>query len=608
MHRVVRAMSEHNGTACEEAVASSSAIQEQLERILKSKILAGSANLRALLSFIVNRTLEGKSDSLKEYSLGIEVFRRADTYDPRLDPIVRVQASNLRAKLRDYYAGAGANDPVSIELPRGSYVPQFTAKPTAHSGAVRYSTESASVAVLPCADLSPSHDHQAFCEGITEEIINALGKVKELKVVGRASVFRFKETGQDVRAVGKELGVQTVLETSVRSDKSQLRIMAHLTDATTGFALWSKVFSFRMKEIFTVQEEIAKSIASALRVTKAPRMGLAPSPAMDIEIYNLYLLARYHLNRRTETGIRRALAIFSDLLEGDPANPQALSGLAECHFLLAMCGAEPPSEAMPRAAAMAAKALQVDRDLPDAHAALASVKALYEWDWAAAERGFQRALELHPNHCEARLFYAFAYLLPKGFGQEAIDQLRLAVNLDPLSVPANHMLAFAFYALRRYPDAIRQCDSTLDLDAVFSRAHALRSLALAYAGSPREAVAAAQHALDLPDGESSSTVVTAAVAVNLLAGHRRRALEIFKSSAKRFGAESTHWHALACAVLGQRERALRLLQMAFQKRDPWLVSLVYDPLADSLRPDPRFQNLLVNLGLTSQPAQISESA
>ena len=601
-------MSEHTSVASEEAVANISAIQEQLERILKSKNLAGSANLRALLSFVVARTLEGKSDSLKEYSLGIEVFRRSDSYDPRLDPIVRVQASNLRAKLRDYYAGAGANDPVLIELPRGSYVPQFTAKHGAHACPARYDGESASVAVLPCADLSPSRDHQAFCEGITEELINALGKLKELKVVGRASVFRFKETGQDIRAVGKELGVQTVLETSLRSDKSQLRIMAHLTDVATGFTLWSRVFSFRMKEIFTVQEEIAKSIASALRVTKAARLGLSPSPAMDFEIYNLYLLARHHLNRRTEAAIRRAIAIFSDLLESEPQNPQALSGMAECHFLLAMCGAEPPSEAMTKAASLAAKALQIDRDLPDAHATLASVKALYEWDWPAAERGFQRALELHPNHCEARLFYSFAYLLPKGCGQEAIDHLRIAVNLDPLSVPANHMLAYTWYALRRYDEAIRQCDATIDLDASFPRVHAVRALALAYSGSHSDAVAAAQHALGLADGESSTAIVTAAVAVNLLAGHRRRAMELFKSSSKRFGTESTHWHALACAILGQRERALRLLQIAFQKRDPWLVSLVYDPLADSLRPDPRFQHLIAKLGLSPHPSEISESA
>ena len=598
---------DHTGNALNEALLTNFAIREELALLLKSKPLAASPTLRALLSFIVTRTLEGNAATLKEYSLGVEVFRRPASYDPRLDPVVRVQASNLRTKLRDYYAGSGAGDPVVIELPRGSYVPRFTA---GHGNAnePHRPIEPASIAVLPCADLSASRDHGPFCEGLTEEIINALGKLDGIKVVGRASVFRFKEPGQVVCAVGKELGVQAILEISLRSDKDLLRITAHLTEAATGFITWSRIFSFRITDTFATQEEIASSIVSALPVTGAGNGRLTAWSSLDPEAYNRYLLARFHMSRRTEGSLRRSLSLFSGLLQSNPLNPPVLAGLGECHFLLAMSGAEPPSAAMTKAASLASRALQLESGLPDAHATLASVKALYEWDWSAADRGFARALDLQPNHSEARAFYAFAYLLPMGFRQEAVDLMQMVVERDPLSVPANQMLAFASYALRRYEDAIRQCERTLDLEEYLPRAHALRALALAYAGSYSKAMAAAQHALELEGGAFVTAIVTAAVTVNSLAGQRRRAAELLKASSKRFGPDSAHWYALAWAVLGEKERAMRLLRIAFRRRDPWLVSMVYDPLADPLRSDQRFQKLVSRFGLAAGSAQLPKSA
>ena len=598
---------ELRSTANQDLKIAPDVIREQLARILGSPVLTGSSRLKRLLSFVVEQTLEGRTGELKEYSLAVQVFQRPASFDPRLDPIVRVQASNLRAKLKEFYSTIGLGDPVLIELPRGTYEPRFTARLPGQNGAGLQPGASevmpglAMVAILPCVDLSPAKDQEHFCDGITEEIIDAMAAIDEVRVVGRTSVFHFKDTIKDVREIGAQLGVQTVLETSLRRDESRIRVTTHLIQVATSFTLWSKTFSFQLTEVFAVQEDIARSIAKALRVNFAEsvRARLARRHLMDVETYNLYLLGKFHLNKRGEENLRKSISIFEEILSRHASNAPALSGLAEGHLLLAMAGAAAPSVAMGEAARLARKALSLDNELPEAYATLGSVRAMYEWDWTGAEREFGRALELSPSYTSARTSYALWCLLPTGRSQEAIDQLREAVKLDPLSLAANLMFAFALYGLRRYDEAIQQCDKTIDLEPGFSRTHMLQAVALGLKGFHREAIRKAGTALKLPGSRFFLANLAAAVCVYALAGKRRRALlslEALNANSKK-GVTSSYWQALAHARLGQTDNALRLLNESFRMKDPWLVSIGYEPLADPLRKERRFQSLIRRLGL-----------
>ena len=598
---------ELRSTANQDLKIAPDVIREQLARILGSPVLTGSSRLKRLLSFVVEQTLEGRTGELKEYSLAVQVFQRPASFDPRLDPIVRVQASNLRAKLKEFYSTIGLGDPVLIELPRGTYEPRFTARLPGQNaaglqpGASEVMPGLAMVAILPCVDLSPAKDQEHFCDGITEEIIDAMAAIDEVRVVGRTSVFHFKDTIKDVREIGAQLGVQTVLETSLRREESRIRVTTHLIQVATSFTLWSKTFSFQLTEVFAVQEDIARSIAKALRVNFAEsvRARLARRHLMDVETYNLYLLGKFHLNKRGEENLRKSISIFEEILSRQASNALVLSGLAEGHLLLAMAGAAAPSVAMGEAARLARKALSLDNELPEAYATLGSVRAMYEWDWTGAEREFGQALELSPSYTSARTSYALWCLLPTGRSQEAIDQLREAVKLDPLSLAANLMFAFALYGLRRYDEAIQQCDKTIDLEPGFSRTHMLQAVALGLKGFHREAIHKAGTALKLPGSRFFLANLAAAVCVYALAGKRRRALlslEALNANSKK-GVTSSYWQALAHARLGQTDNALRLLNESFRMKDPWLVSIGYEPLADPLRKERRFQSLIRRLGL-----------
>jgi tetratricopeptide (TPR) repeat protein len=224
---------------------------------------------------------------------------------------------------------------------------------------------------------------------------------------------------------------------------------------------------------------------------------------------------------------------------------------------------------------------------------------MYEWDWSGAEREFGQALELSPSYASARTSYALSCLLPTGRSQEAIDQLREAVKLDPLSLAANLMFAFALYGLRRYDEAIQQCDKAIDLEPRFARTHMLQALALGLKGFHREAIRKAGTALKLPGSQFFLANLAAAVCVYALAGKRRRALlslEALNANSKK-GVTSSYWQALAHARLGQTDNALRLLNESFRMKDPWLVSIGYEPLADPLRKERRFRSLIRRLGL-----------
>jgi adenylate cyclase len=257
-----------------------SAVRDQLARILNSSGFASSARLCRFLTHIVNRTLDGDADSIKEFSIAMEVFDRTADYDPNIDAIVRVEARRLRAKLKAYYETA--NDPVLIELRPGSYVPSFRCLGTGPVPGRR-----PSVAVLPFVNMSPEPEQDYFCDGISEEILNSLTHLPELDVIARTSAFQFKGVAIDIRDVGQRLGADLVIEGSVRKAGEQLRITAQAVETACGHHFWSETFGRELKDVFAIQEEIARAVADLLRVYAPAR----PASAGNLDVYTKYLRA-----------------------------------------------------------------------------------------------------------------------------------------------------------------------------------------------------------------------------------------------------------------------------------------------------------------------------
>ena len=260
-------------------------VREQLKRILVSNIFAHSARLSRFLQFVVERGNAGRADDLKEYAIGIEVFERESDFDPRIDPIVRVQAAKVRSKLMEYYASVGRDDELVISIPKGGYAPVFESAPHTLSKSSAQAAKKpgpppadesprASLAVLPFVNMSPEPDNEYFSDGLTEEVINALTTVPGLQVVGRTSAFRFKGQHHDVREIGGQLNAEAILEGSVRRAGIQLRITTQLINVKDGYHLWSHTFKREMKDIFEIQEEISEAVLEAL----APFFGGGAAP------------------------------------------------------------------------------------------------------------------------------------------------------------------------------------------------------------------------------------------------------------------------------------------------------------------------------------------
>ncbi|HEX2800307.1 MAG TPA: protein kinase, partial [Thermoanaerobaculia bacterium] len=340
-----------------------------------------------------------------------------------------------------------------------------------------------SVAVLPFVDMSPQKDQEYFCDGMAEELINALTQIPALRVVSRTSSFQFKGKTDDVRTIGQRLGVRTLLEGSVRTAGERMRIGARLTNVANGYQLWSSQYDREMKDVFAVQDEIAGSILAALRVTliKADDAPLVQPHTGAPEVYKLYLKGRHEWNKRTEDGLLRSLEYFQEAIDRDPGYARAHAGLADSYVLLGVYGIRPPSEVMPKAKATAARALeeaadaslpgQADTGLAAVHTTLGCVKAVYDWSWAEAERHFRQAIERDPKYPTAHHWYAMNCLVPMRRFEEATREIRLAQESDPLSPAIQTSLGLVHYFAGRLVEAAAALKKTLETDGGFAMAH-----------------------------------------------------------------------------------------------------------------------------------------
>jgi adenylate cyclase len=350
-----------------------SAIRQQLETVTRHRLFRRSERMSRFLRLSVERTLAGKGDELKEYLIGVEVFDRPPSYDPRVDPIVRVEARRLRAKLAAYYESDGRNDAVRFLFLPGSYAPEFRFReaPTPPPAPA-----TSGVAVLPFANLSPNPDDGYFSDGLTEELIHALTKFSGMRVVAWNSAMRLRGVEQDLGEVRRQLNVAHALTGSVRISGPKLRVRAQFLDTATGVYLWSETFDRRMEDIFAIQEEIAQAIVRTLHVQLAhgAEPALAARARATVTSHEYYLRGRYHMHRRTPDELRLALQYFEAAAAADPQSAVARSGVADAYTLLSDYLLVAPAEGIAKAKAAATAALELDPGLAEAYPSLAWIR------------------------------------------------------------------------------------------------------------------------------------------------------------------------------------------------------------------------------------------
>ena len=450
-----------------------------------------------------------------------------------------------------------------------------------------------SIAVLPFADMSPEKDQDYFCEGMAEEIINALTKLDGLHVASRTSAFQAKAKDFDMAEIGTRLKVGAVLEGSVRKAGNRLRVTAQLINVGDGYHLWSERYDRDMDDVFAVQDEIAQAVVEKLKVNllgeqDAPKV---MRPTDNLEAYNLFLKGRHHHERMTGPALEHSLECFTQALAVEPSYAQAHAGIAHAQTLRAILSFVAPRRVMPVAKEAALKALALDESIAEAHAALATVLDFYEWNWTGAEREYRRALELNPGDPRTRSYYA-ELLSREGRADAAATEARRAVEQDPLSAFGRFFLALALVSSRRFDAAMAEANIGLELDPHFHSHYLTLGWALTGLGRYDEAVEAQRQATLAAPGDPHSQGHLGVVLG--LAGHRSEALTILHDLERRRLQEYVSGFLMAQVSLGlgEQDQAISWLQKSADERDALLPYLDAWFILDPLRADPRFHALL----------------
>jgi serine/threonine-protein kinase len=467
------------------------------------------------------------------------------------------------------------------------------------SGTVSSPGSQKSIAILPFTDVSQERELDYLCDGIAEEIINALTRVEGLRVVARTSAFSFKGKNQDMRDIGRALSVGVLLEGSVRKAGNKLRITAQLINASDGYHLWSERFDREMEDVFAIQDEITLSIVDKLKITLLgeEKAALVKRYTDDVEAYNLYLKGRFFWNKRTETGYLKGLEYFRQAIDKDPRYAVPYAGIADCYDLLGWYGYLAPQEAFPRARAAAEKALELDGTLAEAHASMGWISVNWDWEWATAEREYKRALELNPSYATAHQWYS-EYLTYMGRHDESIAEGKKALELDPLSLIINNDLGQVYYFARRYDEAIVQLRKTVEMDPDFVIAHFFLALAYGQKLMFDEALREAREAMNLV-GESDTLILTQLGIIHSYSGNEDDARRILGRLIELADEKyvSPFRVALIYMGLGEIDRAFEWLEKAYEERDHWIETLKVNPALDTIRADDRYNSLLEKTGL-----------
>jgi serine/threonine protein kinase/tetratricopeptide (TPR) repeat protein len=454
-----------------------------------------------------------------------------------------------------------------------------------------------SIAVLPFVNETADPNTEYLSDGITESLINNLSQSRSLKVMSRNSVFRYKDRDVSPEAAARDLGVHGVLTGRIVQRGDNLTISIELVDARDNTHVWGEQYSRKMSEIISMQEEIARQISEKLqlRLSREDRGRVGKRYTDNSEAYQLYLRGRFYWNKRTEESLRKGLDYFNQAIEKDPGYALAYVGVANCYAMLAELEASPPKELYPKVKAAAARALEIDDTLAEAHTSLAAVNE-YEWNWSAAEDQYRRAIELNPNYETAHHWYA-AYLTSRLRSDEAMREINLALGLDPLSLIINTSVGRVLFGARQYDKAIEQLKKTLDLDPNFAEARFQIAMAYEQKRMYDDAIREFQKSVELYNDPAMMAWVARAYAASGRRADAEQALaDLMEMSRQKY--ISPYPLATVFAALGDKERALEWLEKVYQERSYYVVWLNVDPVFDAIRSDWRFQDLLRRVGLT----------
>jgi eukaryotic-like serine/threonine-protein kinase len=486
--------------------------------------------------------------------------------------------------------------------------PTTTPQGPVSSPAVSLPRGEPSVAVLPFTNLSANRENEYFSDGVTEELISALGRVAGLRVAARASSFAFKGKPLDVREVGRELNVGAVLDGSVRRVGTRLRVTAELVQAHDGTRLWSETYDRELRDVFAVQDDLARAIVRALRerlrLPPGPAGGLVKASTRDLEAHDLYLQGRYLWNQRTYESLLRGITYFERAVARDSTYAEAYAGLADTYLIVPVFGPTRPRDAFPKAKLAAERAVGLDSSLAEAHASLGYAYMLNEYDWRGAKAELERAVILNPNYATGHQWYA-EYLRATGQVAAAVAELERARELDPLSRIIADELSYYLALNGRHEEAFRLLRSTIEFDSTFARTYGVLCNVYLTQQKTREATAACEHAAAL---SGPSRVIWRLPYVYATGGNRRRAAEILHDLESR-------WHrgeyvppsaiAVAFTAIGDNDGAFAWLDSAYVARDPILTENLGDLVWSSLRGDERFARLRTRMGLPARPPAAS---
>jgi serine/threonine-protein kinase len=568
------------------------AVRAHLDRILTSPTFQQGDRLKRFLKFIVLEAVAGRRHELKEYVIGVQVFGKEESFDPRTDPIVRVQARRLRAKLVRYYREEGRADELVIELPKGGYAPVFKQRdaPVLIKRSVATALVSRNtVAVLPFADYSVEHDLAYFCRGLRDEIVHHLAGFPSLRILA----------SDEPRATGDKTDAAMIISGSVRRSANRLRLTAQLIDGATGCYIWSESVDATLDDPFPAQEQVANAIVARIEPELGDHRSTSPSrrPNENLAAHNLYLQGRYYLNQRTEEGLRKALDFFEKALIEDAEYAAAHAGLSDAYGLLTHYGVFAPAEAWTKAAASAAAAVMLDANSAEAHTSLAHMKATQDWDWAGAEREFQRAISLDPRCATSHHWYAMSCLAPLGRLDEALDEMLVAQALDPVSSIVARDLAVIHFYRRDFETALEQCDHTIELNPHFAPAYWILGVIQEQRKDFDESAAAFQRAVHL--SPQTPRMHGALGRTFALSGRKKHALEVLQKleTYARERYVSPLEFAWIQFGLGSTDVGFKWLQKALEDRSFDLISLKVDPRFDPLKDDPRFESIARRMGV-----------
>ncbi len=513
---------------------------------------------------------------------------------PAIDAVVRrclAKDRNDRFETLGEFVGALTR---AMGPDAGSSAP-VSGRPTGHAP---IADPARTIAVLPFADVGPGPGEEYFSDGLTEELIHELTRVRGLRVVAWNSAAKLKGRTDDVQAVARQLGAGAALVGSVRRAGGRVRITVRLVDAPSGIHRWSQAYDRQVQDLIAVQEEIAREIVSTL----AESLSLGrPAPATrrpgSAEAYNLYLKGRFHWNKRTDEGLRTGVECFERAIAADPKSALAHAGLADALCLLVDYGFIRPGEAMPRARDAALRALELDPQSAEAHASYGLIRAIYDWEWDEAEAFFRRALELNPGYASAHHWFAIDFLSSVGRFDEAHGELDRAHELDPLSQIILEGHGYLLMLERRFDDAIAAYRNLLEFDSTFYKAYTSMGRALVQTGEFHDGIAMLQKGRELVGDVPS--ILGALGQAHGLDGRPDKARELLTIlgtlSASRYVPATCF--ALVHTGLGEHDQALGWLERGCDGRELSLSALKVHPAYDTLRGEPRFAALLARLHL-----------